>query len=508
MKPENPRAIREAMKAAARLVGPPVVPAPAAEKTASREVVRKLQEAIRRSEKWVGAGKSSKIGTQTEREPEPKTETAGPAVVSVADIAAAAAENAQQPETPDEVVARLAGLSPHEYETKRAPEAKALGWRTAVLDRVVAAARGDRDGHGRGQATILPAHEPWPEPVALDAILYALARTVRRHVILSAEAADCIALWAAHTWVYQSFEYTPRLSIGSPARRCGKSTLLDLLATVCRKPLRADSISAASTFRIIEDLSPLTLLLDETDTFLRENEELRGVVNSGCHREGAVIRTEEINGEHKARCFRTFAPAGLAGIGDLPATIEDRAVPVSLQRKAATEMVTKMRAPGARARLHDIGRRLARWAGDDAANLDTDPPIPDALGDREGDISVVLISIADAAGGDWPVRARRALLAAFGKRQDGEGNAETGALLLGDIRAIFKETGSHRIGSARLCNKLGEMEERPWPEWRVGKPITPAQLAKLLRPFGVRPQNQKVSGTEQVEKGYQKVSLR
>jgi hypothetical protein len=31
------------------------------------------------------------------------------------------------------------------------------------------------------------------------------------------------------------------------------------------------------------------------------------------------------------------------------------------------------------------------------------------------------------------------------------------------------------------------MEERGWPEWRNGKPITPTQLAAMLRPFGIRP---------------------
>ena len=31
------------------------------------------------------------------------------------------------------------------------------------------------------------------------------------------------------------------------------------------------------------------------------------------------------------------------------------------------------------------------------------------------------------------------------------------------------------------------MEDRPWPEWRNGKPITTRQLAQLLKPFGITP---------------------
>jgi putative DNA primase/helicase len=374
----------------------------------------------------------------------------------------------------------------------------------STLDRAIAKARGDKgDGHAQGQTTILPEHEPWPEPVALDAILNDLARAIRRHVILSVEAADVIALWAAHTWVFETFDYTPRLSIRSPARQCGKSTLLGVLKQICRRPVSADSISAASTFRIVEDLTPLTLLLDETDTFLKENEELRGVVNSGFAHDGGVIRTVEINRDHKPRRFRTFAPMVLAGIGNLPATIEDRAVPVTLHRKASGETVTKLREPGARVRLHDIGRRLARWAADNAADLNHVPTIPEALGDREGDISVVLLAIAEAAGGKWPTRARDALLAVFERRQAEEGNAEIGALLLGDILAIFRETGSHRIASTELCKKLAELEERPWPEWRAGKPITPSQLATLLRPFLVKPGTHRMPGGT-LAKGYQR----
>jgi hypothetical protein len=37
-----------------------------------------------------------------------------------------------------------------------------------------------------------------------------------------------VALWIAHTFVYQRFAVTPRLMMTSPVRGCGKTTLLDL----------------------------------------------------------------------------------------------------------------------------------------------------------------------------------------------------------------------------------------------------------------------------------------
>ena len=118
--------------------------------------------------------------------------------------------------------------------------------------------------------------------------------------------------------------------------------------------------------------------------------------------------------------------------------------------------------------------------------------MPAELGDREADISVPLVALADYAGGEWPERCRRALLAVFRRRAEFDGNSDVGGKLLADLRAIFAEGGAERLTSADLCAKLGAMEDRPWPEWKNGKPMTPAQLASALRPFAVRPVNIKL----------------
>ena len=56
--------------------------------------------------------------------------------------------------------------------------------------------------------------------------------------------------------------------------------------------------------------------------------------------------------------------------------------------------------------------------------------------------------------------------------------------------------------SAELAEKLGKLEERPWPEWRQGKPMTAPQLARALAPFGVRPAN--IRRGMEVVKGYRR----
>jgi len=260
-----------------------------------------------------------------------------------------------------------------------------------------------------------------------------------------------------------------------------------VLRATCRRTEKADSISASGVFRTVEALRPLTLLVDEADTFLKDNEELRGVLNSGFERSGQVIRVVEVQGEHRPVRFATFAPLALAAIGDLPSTLADRAVPIRMERKASGDKIERMRAGRNRANLADLARKAARWAADTAASLPADPALPEAMNDREGDISVVLMAIAAHAGPVWASRARAALLGVFGLRAENEENLEVGSLLLADLWTIFDGTTADRMTSADICAKLTAMDDRPWPEWRQGKPITAPQLANVLRPFGVRP---------------------
>lgn len=398
-------------------------------------------------------------------------------------------------------MARLAALAPLDYDREREKIAKRLGVRVGTLDAEVAALRPKPEA-ADGRMVALPAVEPWPEPVEPAALLDALAETIRRHVILSPAAADCCALWIAHTWVPDRFQHSPRLSVTSPVKGCGKSTLLDVLRATSHRPVKADNISASGVFRTVEALRPLTLLIDEADTFLRENEELRGVLNSGFERSGEVIRVVEIRGEHQPVRFATYAPVALAGIGTLPGTLEDRAVPVVLQRKGAGEDVVKLRAPGARAALSDLARMIARWAEDCGGLLSPDPAVPEAMGDREGDIAVPLLAIADHAGGAWPERARAALLAVFRSRTAERGTMEAGTTLLADLRTLFRAKAEERMTSAEIVAALGEMEDRPWAEWRDRKPMTAPQLARALAPFRIGPATLRFGA--RTAKGYQR----
>jgi putative DNA primase/helicase len=108
--------------------------------------------------------------------------------------------------------------------------------------------------------------------------------------------------------------------------------------------------------------------------------------------------------------------------------------------------------------------------------------MPEALSGRTADNWRPLIAFADLAGGEWPARARQ-----IAQEHGGRSEQTAGIMLLEDTQRIFIEHSSNRLTSAEMARKLSEMEDRPWPEWHQGKPITPRQIAKLLEPFEVKP---------------------
>ena len=74
-------------------------------------------------------------------------------------------------------------------------------------------------------------------------------------------------------------------------------------------------------------------------------------------------------------------------------------------------------------------------------------------------------------------------------------------LLLQDIWDHFKEAKKDRLTTLEILSRLHQMEERSWPDW-YGKAISSTSVAKLLKPFGIKPGRWKDSG--QSERGYLK----
>jgi putative DNA primase/helicase len=232
----------------------------------------------------------------------------------------------------DEIlVAELARLSAFEYERKRRDSSKALGITVATLDKAVAKQRGRASAEDAD-----PPHwkvERWPKAVAGEKLLNDLTAAFTRYVILPEYAAEALALWVVHTWAFDAWDISPFMVLVSPERRCGKTSVLIILQFLTPRSELAGNISAAATFRYIEDQRP-TLLMDEAETYIKDNEQMRGVLNSGHTKTTAyVIRLVEVCGEYKAKRFSTWAPKAIASIGSLADTLEDRSIIVRMKRK-------------------------------------------------------------------------------------------------------------------------------------------------------------------------------
>jgi hypothetical protein len=396
---------------------------------------------------------------------------------------------------------RLTKLSAVDYERQRKLAAEKLGFRTSMLDILVRAKRTelglDEGKDLQGSAVSFPEPEPWPDPVAGDVLLSEIADAIRRYVVMEDHSRDLCALWVVHTYLLDALLITPRLALCSPTKQCGKTTMIDVLTHLVKRPLPTANVSTAAVFRVVQSHQPC-LLIDEADTFLLgDNDGLRGILNSGHRRGGSVLRI--VGDGLEPRAFSTYGAVAIALIGNLPDTLADRSVIVPLKRKLPREQATQFRL-NRTSDLDELSRRAARWATDNAEAIrDADPQMPEGVGNRRADNLLPLLAIADRAGGEWPERSRAAATA--GQRGvEEESRLES---LLEDIRNIF-DASDHleRIASATLVERLIEIEGRPWAEYgRAAKPITVNKLAQLLGPAGIAPEQIRFTPVD-TRKGY------
>jgi hypothetical protein len=326
----------------------------------------------------------------------------------------------------------------------------------------------------------------------LDAVATLLDRYVAWPMV---EQRDAVALWIAHTYLLDVFDSTPRLALLSPEKQCGKTRVLELVELLARRAELTVSMSAPYMYRAIEDYRP-TMLVDEVDTVFgskqkdEANQAQKGIINSG-FREGATVG--RMVGEGAAMVptrFAVFAPVAMAGIGDcLPDTVIDRSVVIRMRRRSPGETIQPLRRRRAVIELAPLARRIAAWCHRTAEALDgVEPVMPLGITDRPADTWEPLLAMADAAGGDWPDRARAACVALNKVRVDSDDSI--GVKLLADIRTVLAD----RMSSADLAEKLAAIEESPWGDW-YGKAIDARWLARKLKPFGIGPKVVRIGET-------------
>jgi hypothetical protein len=339
-----------------------------------------------------------------------------------------------------------------------------------------------------------------------EAVLNAVEAFLSRFTIYpTAHAAVAHVLWIGHTHLMDAWDSTPRLAFLSPEPASGKTRALEVTELLVPSPVEAVNVSPAYLFRKVgqQEQGGCTILFDEIDTVFgpkaKENEEIRGLLNAGhrrgavagrCVVEGKVVRTEEIP---------AYCAVALAGLGWLPDTIMSRAAIIRMRRRQPGETIEPFRRRMELEAGHKLKGRLAGWAEHVQPTI-TWPEMPAGVEDRDADVWEALIAVADAAGGDWPERARKAAKALVGEAKDRE--PSLGIRLLADLKTVFAD--AEHMTTEAILRALNGMAEAPWNDLK-GKPLNERSLATRLRQYGIKPKVIRVG--DSTPRGYTRESL-
>jgi hypothetical protein len=403
-------------------------------------------------------------------------------------------------ENPSQALARLAKLSPLDYDLVRRAEAKRLHLRLRTLDDAVQRARALDD---EAQADTVQLHQliPWPEPISdAPALFDHVHDRALLYLHLPPGAAVVLALWPPHAHAIRAFTQTPRLNFTSSEPGCGKSTALSFLTTLSPKGLRTDNLKTAVLFRIVERYQP-TLLLDEVDSYLHLYPDLRGLLNAGHDPDACVHRCEG----HHVRAFKSFAATALAGLGHLTPTLRDRSIIIPLSKAPPGSL--QLRFDKRRLDTENLlGCKIARWTQDNFdAIASCDPPLPAC--NRLADNWRPLFAVAHIIGGHWPDRAFQAfqhLHRQPAPSQTQPADPDSNRQLLEDIRTIFAQSGTSRLFSSQIVAALHALPNRPWSQPpgsnQPPSPMSVGWLARRLTALGVSSRNLRIGDRQ--AKGY------
>jgi hypothetical protein len=352
---------------------------------------------------------------------------------------------------------------------------------------VDAALGGSPESYDEGSSsTFLDEPEPWPDLVNGNEILTEIENLLKRFFILPVGSTVVIALWIVHTYLFHLEMHSPYVAIRSAEKRSGKTNLMDFARPLVKRGIMTSSLTPAVAFRVIDQYSP-SLLVDEFESI---TEELRLILNSGYRRGGNVPRC--VGDDNEIKFFSTYSPKMFAGNKNrrIPDTLIDRSILIEMKRRSKDDPpIERFRSDRHEIESSDLKRKIIRWTNDHAEEVaQLDPPDLPELNDRQNDNWRPLLKIADVIGGDWPEKARQA--AKLLSNVDGE-DQSIGVAILQDIHDIFESRNVDRLASGAITAELAQLEERPWPEWKAGKPITERQLATLLKPFGIKPKQLK-----------------
>lgn len=309
-------------------------------------------------------------------------------------------------------------------------------------------------------------------------LVRSLTTVIQECISTSDASALIITLYVFFTYLTSKAHHAPLLGLCSPVKRCGKTTTLRLITLLVRDPAYVKIITK-SALEIIADKGQ-TPVLDEMDTFLKENPGLIGLINGGVEDTAANAHT----GKQGAVVYRKIYGAKIyAMIGRPPETIFDRSIIVSLKRKSVKEKKVKL--DSKETVIRHLSREIKKWcdANSEAFGETVAAPL-EIDNDRFRDNYEPLLRIAACISASVERDARAALTASALLQQETEDGGEQ---LLHDIKQIFDEGKLKAIPSKELALKLQSTEGSVWSHSHGNKALGPTRMARMLELFEIQP---------------------
>jgi DNA polymerase I-like protein with 3'-5' exonuclease and polymerase domains len=387
-----------------------------------------------------------------------------------------------QPATPIirfcEVVRKVTGFTKPEFEK-------------AIADEISRLTNNDQVSIESEPPSFDETVKPWPEPVDGAELVIEMEKFIRRFVVLEQSDYRIIPLAVLESYLVDCFNALGIIWVRSAEKRCGKSTLLDVMEKLVLRPLLCITASPASLYRLIEKYHP-SLIVDEADNFGSENEDIRKIANGGYERGRRVPRVNNDTGE--VELFDTFGFKILASIGSIHETVEDRSITIHMTRKSWTTEVEDI-SDLSGTEFEEFKRKCQRWAVDHAAaikSLCLSRPKP--LFDRNWKKWRPLLSIALEIGED---RFVKTLALAIHKVRTSESSEPSIKIeILSRIRELFREKSVEFLPTTDILRYLNQDKEAPWADWLTGaaKGLTARRLSIELAQFPIKSDRPQRSG--------------
>jgi len=210
----------------------------------------------------------------------------------------------------ESAVKKLAALKTHQFDRVRKEEAKKLRVQLKTLETDVKAARQESNQEDSPFTDI----EPYFEPVFPAQLLDDVTATIQRFIVLDKHQAQAAALWVSACWFVDVILCAPIALINAPEKACGKTQLLTVLGKLAPRTVQASGISPSVLFRMIEAYQP-TLFIDEIETVLKDNDDLRSLINAGHTRDSAYVWRSVAKGDDfEPKRFKVWGMKAISGI--------------------------------------------------------------------------------------------------------------------------------------------------------------------------------------------------